>query len=304
LKSPLGCAFLIIAYESGLTPKEIAQPDIALNLGAFAADEMGVWRADHVHILKEVLQRGPQHGALARALLEEPTANWWFSPLDSEQQVYVPQDESPPDPARLVTPTQPPSKQEQYAQRMTGAFCTSTFIGETSSVFATIDEGVGDLRQVYERPPYPFWLLTVDDSARALEIDGPQAWHDLCVQYPAQGTTGRGVPDFSGDKGRLVPDWSAVATDWDAVHLTFGGWLTAEQVRVDSPAGWTYIWDGEAEQTTWLRWMFTSSRRMPDHQEPVTPKSWTSLHYLLPHDNRHRGHTAPLRRVFRDRENR
>ena len=36
LQTPLACAFLLIAAESGLTAKEIAQPDIALDLGAFA----------------------------------------------------------------------------------------------------------------------------------------------------------------------------------------------------------------------------------------------------------------------------
>ena len=87
LKSPLGCTFLIIAHESGLTPKEIARPDITLNLGAFAADEMTVWRADHIHDSEAVLQRGPQHADLAPAILLEPATEWWFGPLDREHQV-------------------------------------------------------------------------------------------------------------------------------------------------------------------------------------------------------------------------
>ncbi len=307
LQSPLGCAFLLIAAESGLAAREIARPDVALDLGAFAAHEMVVWRADHARESREVLQRGPQHADLARAILEESDTDWWFGPLDRERQVWVTQDGSPPDSAQLVPPTQPPSSHERYAQKVEWPFCTSTLVGAASSWIDAIDYGVGDLRQVYTSPPYPIWLLTVDASARVFEVDGPQAWHDLCVRYPAEGATGRagrGTPDFSGDKDRLVPDWSAMAADWDGVHLTFGGWLSAEQVRVDSASGWTYHWAWDAEQTMWLRWLFTSSRQMPDHQErSVSDPPWQWLHSLLPQDNRHRGHTTPLRRVFRGREN-
>jgi len=164
-------------------------------------------------------------------------------------------------------------------------------------MFAAIDCGVGDIREVYSRPPYAFWQMTVDASARVFEIDGPQAWHDLCVRYPAEGTIGRGIPDFSGDKGRLVPDWSAVADDWDAVHLTFGGLLIAEQVRVSSPSGWTYHWAWDYEQTMWLRWMFTSTGQMAHHQEPEeSGPDWRSLYYLIPHDSSPHGHTTQLRR--------
>ena len=110
-----------------------------------------------------------------------------------------------------MTPVQPPSRDELYAQRLTGACCTSTLIQGTSSMFAAIDCGVCDIGLLYSRPPYAFWQMTVDASARVFDIDGPQAWHDLCGRYPAEGTTGREIPDSSGDTGRLVPDWSAVA---------------------------------------------------------------------------------------------
>ena len=267
--------------------------------GAFAADEINVWRADHIHDSEAVLQRGPQHADLARAILREPGNEWWFGPLDRGRQVWVSQDGAPPGKAQLVTPVQPPSRDERYAQRLTGSFCTSTLIHETSSMFAAIDCGVGDIGLVYSRPPYAFWQMTVDASVRVFEIDGPGAWHDLCVSYPAQGEINRLTPDFSGDKGRLVPDWSAVAADWDAVHLTFGGLLTAEQVRVGPPSGWTYHWAWDYEQTMWLRWMFTSSGQMAHHQEPGEPgPDWTSLYYLIPQDSSPHGHTTRLRRSF------
>ncbi len=73
------------------------------------------------------------------------------------------------------------------------------------------------------------------------------------------------------------PDWSAVAHDWDAVHLTLGGLLTSEQVRVESSAGWTELWGWGAEQTLWLRWCFTAVERLPvlaELPEPSVALEW------------------------------
>ena len=69
-----------------------------------------------------------------------------------------------------------------------------------------------------------------------------------------------------------MPNWAAVAGEWDGVHMTLGGLLTAEQVRVDGPKGWTQhrFWD--AELTVWLRWVFTEVVRLPDLEEaPGSP---------------------------------
>ncbi len=270
VRSPLGCAFLLIANASGLSPYEIARPVTGLYMGAMASRETEVWRTDRDEVLREVMQRGPKKADLARAILARPSAAWWYGPLDRERQVWVSRDGSAPDPARLTTPSGPPSWWERYAQKPTGGFYTSTLYGDISSIFAALDEGVGDIMAAYTGPPFACWRLKASPSARVLEIDGPEAWHALCVRYPADGGRDRQTPDFSGDAGRLVPDWSAVASDWDGVHLTFGGLLSAEQVRVESPSGWTYHWGWDCEQTLWLRWQFTGVERIGDHV-PIEP---------------------------------
>lgn len=90
---------------------------------------------------------------------------------------------------------------------------------------------------------------------------GEAAQHcGLCTTYPA-----------AGEDGRLVPDWAAVARDWDAVHLTLGGALTAEQVRVEGPKGWTELSGWDAELTAWLRWRFDDVERLPDLPQPPEP---------------------------------
>jgi hypothetical protein len=63
---------------------------------------------------------------------------------------------------------------------------------------------------------------------------------------------------------QLVPAWAAVAADWDGVHVTFGGLLTAEQVRVHGPDGWTALWGWDSEMTVWLRWAFVEATPLPD----------------------------------------
>lgn len=272
VRSPLGCAFLLIADASGLPPHEIARPVISLYMGAMASRDTEVWRVDRDEMLREVMHRGPEKADLARAILAQPSAAWWYGPLDRERQVWVSRDGSPPERVRLTTPARPPSSWERYAQKPMGGFFTSTIHGYVSSIFAALDEEVGDIMAAFTGPPFACWRLKVSRSARVLEIDGPEAWHALCVRYPADGGRDRQTPDFSGDAGRLVPDWSAVASGWDAVHLTFGGLLSAEQVRVESPSGWTYHWGWDCEQTLWLRWQFTEVERIGDHMkiEPLS----------------------------------
>lgn len=112
------------------------------------------------------------------------------------------------------------------------------------------------LEYVGEHPvsfPLVQYELEVSPEARIFEVDVPSAWHRLCTRYPEQ-----------GEDGQLVPDWPAVAREWDAVHLTLGGLLTSEQVRVETPQGWSEHRFWNAEQTVWLRWCFTNFTRLAD----------------------------------------
>lgn len=72
------------------------------------------------------------------------------------------------------------------------------------------------------------------DHARILEITATDDWAALCRDFPLEVTwSHRG--DWYRTTGRdsreagpwLIPDWSAVAQRWDAVHLTVAGYLNA-----------------------------------------------------------------------------
>jgi len=65
-------------------------------------------------------------------------------------------------------------------------------------------------------------------SARVLEIEGPEAWADLCRRHPLDVTASRRHDWYrvTGRDGRWVqPDWESVAREADGVHLSVGGYL-------------------------------------------------------------------------------
>lgn len=74
------------------------------------------------------------------------------------------------------------------------------------------------------------WSLAPVRAPRVWEIDGPGSWIRLVDRYPLEMTNAR-HHDWYRVTGRVgtwcIPDWNAVAADWDAVHLTVAGYLTA-----------------------------------------------------------------------------
>lgn len=274
MRSPLGRAFATIAANSGMSAKELTAPETSIWLCTEASDDVEVWRADRDQILAYLDREAQDHQAFLRRMLAQPSTSWWFELMNRERQVWVSEDGSPPSEDSLITPSEPPTRWERYALKPVGGLFTSTMIGRVSPMLAAIALGVGDLRLGFGQPPYAIWRMEVDPSARIFEIHSPNDWHDLCVSYPAEGNSGRHAgnePDFSRDPRRLVPGWSKVARDWDAVHLSFGGYLTSEQVRVESEHGWTYHWAWDHEATLWLRWMFTGCERLSDYREGDSP---------------------------------
>ena len=195
---------------------------------------------------------------MAEQILSQPAAGRWFAPFDREAQWAVedPGEEITPD--SISTPTSPPDAWELYAQKPADVVYTSTVVGNTCSVLAAMEHGAGD---IYARGPIARVRLVASDLARVYEVTGPLDWHQLAVRYPAQ-----------DEHGRLVPDWGRFAADWDAVHLTLGGLLTATYVGVESAAGWSELQGWDAEMTAWVRWQFATVQALPVlDRPPLTP---------------------------------
>lgn len=91
---------------------------------------------------------------------------------------------------------------------------------------------------------------------RTFEITGADAWAALCRDYPLDvthscGWSWREAIGFEGDW--VVPDWAAVAADWDAVHLTIAGYLEAATRPITVREGVASAIAGfNPDQTAWL----------------------------------------------------
>lgn len=99
----------------------------------------------------------------------------------------------------------------------------------------------------YKGPAFHVWRLHPDPVARVFVIAGLAELLALAERYPSR------CPIRSE---RIYPDWTALAADYDAVHLTEAGqWAT----RLTRPAN-LYGWD--CESTLWLRWAFAAVERV------------------------------------------
>ncbi len=138
-----------------------------------------------------------------------------------------------------------------------------------------------DLTSAWELEPEPVtrWHLPIEQDVRVWEIHRPADWVRLVTAYPATGHNYSGweLPGLNqhhrdlsmllaidGQHGartrmrrRLVPDWAAVAADYDGVHVSWAGFLTAEGYVSDLDGGdVTMLRYWFSERTLWLRDVF------------------------------------------------
>lgn len=115
--------------------------------------------------------------------------------------------------------------------------------------------------------PISRWRLPVRAGARVWEIRPVRDWARLVETYPRKAKGPHegwelpgpnqhpeglrellAVPGQSAARvrtgGHLLPDWAAVAEEWDGVHLTWAGFLTSEG----------RVWDLEGDAVTMLRY--------------------------------------------------
>ncbi len=135
------------------------------------------------------------------------------------------------------------------------AMWTSTLFGGNSSMWLDHPEGTDE--------PF-FWMLAATPQARVAEIHSPANWWDFASRYrdPSPGYVYNPQAQRTAAFERLDPDWSRVAADWDAVHLSIGGYLTAEDVPFERDGVTTELRGWNLESTVWLRWVFESYERI------------------------------------------
>ncbi len=84
------------------------------------------------------------------------------------------------------------------------------------------------------------WPLRPNEPTRTLDIRTPEDWVGLVARYPLDVSRSR-RHDWWRATGTasawLIPDWVAVASDYDAVHLTVGGAPTEWRIDQDGLGG-------------------------------------------------------------------
>jgi hypothetical protein len=97
--------------------------------------------------------------------------------------------------------------------------------------------------------------LRPSPGARVLELAGPGDWTDLVRRHPIDVTRSHAQAwhDVTGRDGPwLIPDWAAVATEYDGVHLTIMGYLTAAGRAWEIGGGLTLLGGWDPDATYWL----------------------------------------------------
>ena len=280
LASPMGCAFFADVRELGYLPEDLTNPAVSLPLAAESVNTVERFLPDHERVVAEMLGLAPLIRPLVEATLEHAGTAWWYEPLAPDRQVWIAHEGKPPDPSGWRQPNSPPSRWERYAQKPSGLqYTTTLYAGRASQLFAYENRSGDHWPQSW---PLQCWLMRMPYDVKVYEVNGPEDWHRLCVAYPEQGSK----------DDRLVPDWGAVAVDWDGVHLSLGGLLSGEQSRYESPEGWSMHWAWHAETTFWLRALDAACEQMPDYhggedrQYPSGEPQQTFPPYRPPEDGR------------------
>jgi hypothetical protein len=265
LRCPVGCVFLLTIERDEVPIGLAVTPPQAFARAAIALNALNPWSADFERAVTAALSRGADLASLARAVVTHPQSRWWTAPMDPTRQVLVRDDTLYPSSSRSApahhilariyhlfkraAPRSPSPKStvrwEDYAQRPTDWRITSTLSGGYSCLDTVIPLGVGDWGMVETHRRF---AAEIDESARVFEVSGAADWHALCVSFPRVNQH----PNSPAGVGTLAPDWGRVATQWDGVHLTFMGLLTAPFVRHSSAAGTTMLWSWNTEGTLWL----------------------------------------------------
>lgn len=180
------------------------------------------------------------------------------------------QDEYPADPWHIPVPAGPISRWETYAQKPEHGMMTTTELRVApaeqvrSGGHANLACGRGgDWQPVY---PVSQVRLQVASSARVFEVHSAADWHSLTTRYGDPAThhgSDENLREAGGIDNGLAPTWSAVAADYDGVHLSFAGLLTAAQSPMTSNLiGTTTLWAWDWESTHWVRSAFTATETL------------------------------------------
>ena len=211
---------------------------------------------------------------MAQAVTAAPAARWWPSPVASDRQQYVEwvseHDHSPAltgtaaeiaswqsamaedeRPARK-RPEDPSASWSGYrwsTPSPSGLPSTTRSLPGLGAVgLALVEDGLG-WREAH------CWPVEQRPDARIYEISGPAQWTDLVGHYPLDVTKSRRHDWWraTGWAGTwLIPDFAAVAQDYDAIHLSIAAYLATAGQALPVGDARTVLAGWDPDQTYWL----------------------------------------------------
>ena len=192
---------------------------------------------------------------VAEALAQDPRAAWWPAPMDRASQQRVQRPGSEPAlrtgvPAAVARwradeaddEREAAGRPEDPAAPWGGHWWSTPALARLPETSRTLP-GLGPAGLALVEDPFS-WSdarcqpVRPEPAVRCYEIDGPVRWAGLVDRYPFEVSKSRRhdwwrVTGWPGPW--LIPDYAAVAADYDAVHLTVLGYLTTAGLAV--PAG-------------------------------------------------------------------
>jgi hypothetical protein len=212
---------------------------------------------------------------VAEAIISSADAAWWSTTLDRQHQRYVQWlDETPMEPPALTSAlanlarwraftrddeARAIERPRNVAANFSGAWGSSPagvpLVTTTRAVPALGAVKLALTEDSFGWEKARVWPLQPSSECQVFEITGPDAWVELVRRYPMDVSLSRRHDWWraTGHEGTwLIPDWAAVASDFDAVHLTMLGYLATAGRALPVGDSHTVLAGWNPDETYWL----------------------------------------------------
>jgi hypothetical protein len=223
--------------------------------------------------------------SIARTFADLPTFDWLWSNLSysAQRSVQWSRDEEP------LSASPPRSDQADGPRLGERLEVRGAWWSGPTGVLPTTRrvEGIGALGLVLVEDGFGeeganVWQINVSHSARVYEVTANSDWQKLVASYPKDVTKNRQESwAWTGWNGKwLLPNWSAVSHDWDAVHLSVSAYLSLAGVRLSvGPHASTMLAGWNPDETYWLRPEVSTADQPPERWVRYAEASygWTQV---------------------------
>lgn len=241
---------------------------------AMAVSLAAYWQPpDEDDVVTEVPEVRDALTPIAQALLDSPATGWWSTGLADDQRFVEWDDrqgarldlrpasdklaawkaatlaEELEAASRPSNPAAPFSGSWWSSPTNSGLPRTARALDGLGSVGLDLEEdGFGEL----EARVVP---VSVHGDIRVYEIRGPEDWTALVASHPLEVSLSRRhdwwcVTGLDG--AWVIPDWQAVAEDFDVVHLTVTGYLTTAGRALEVGSAHTVLAGWNPDESYWL----------------------------------------------------